>query len=292
MAKKISPAQLREARSKKIAIGLSVVFLGVLGVQGPKLMKALHGGSAPSGGTVAGALPAGVNPTLAHQETASAAPVIATSSLTSLSRFAAKDPFHSLVKTTDATSTAPPAPDKPKPAATPTPDTTQESPSSVKPDTTGKSDAPAKPAPPLETTTLPTQTFSIPKPVPNAAVLKTNGRKQILFVGDAFPSSEPMFRLVKLGKKTVEVSVLAGSFTSGAPTIKLPKGDLITLANEADGSRYVLELVNLTVATPKAPGAQTTPPATTTTTIDPTTTDLTTTTPADSAAAQTSASAG
>src|SRR6266436_5416372 len=105
MARRPTAAQLREKRSKTLAIAFSGVFLVVLVIQGPKLMKMLHGGSAPSGGTVAGALPAGANPT-APSATASGSAVaaVADGHLGNLSRFAFKDPFRALVS---GASTAP-----------------------------------------------------------------------------------------------------------------------------------------------------------------------------------------
>ena len=139
----------------------------------------------------------------------------------------------------------------------------------------------------------PTVTFTAtktPPTPPNAAVVKTNGFRQIIFVGDEFPTKGPLFKLVALGKKNIRIGVLGGSFTSGLATIKLAKGKRLTLANKADGSRYVLQLLRLTIATPPPPtaagGSSSTParttPATATTSTTPTSTTpaSTTTTPA------------
>ncbi len=94
-----------------------------------------------------------------------------------------------------------------------------------------------------------------------------------------FPTSDPLFKLIALGKKNIRIGVLGGSFTSGAPTIKLVKGKRLTLANQADGSRYVIQLLKLTTATPPPPpaGGSSRAPAGTTTAA---TTVTTTTTPA------------
>jgi hypothetical protein len=122
-------------------------------------------------------------------------------------------------------------------------------------------------------------------------VVKTNGRRQIIFVGDAFPATDPLFKLVALGKKNIRIGVLGGSFTSGAPTIKLVKGKRLTLANQADGSRYVLQLLRLTTATPPptTAGSSSTPSTTTPATTTPATTTpaTTTTTPATTTPATT-----
>jgi hypothetical protein len=274
MARRPTAAQLREKRSRTLVIAFSVVFLIVMVIQGPKLLKSLSGGSAaPVGGTVAGALPAGVNPstpTAAAATGASTAAVVADGQLSNLSRFAIKDPFHALVNV--------PTPAAPPGAAAAA---TAGNPGAQNP-------AKASPAAAAAAAVLPTVTFTATKtpPVPpNAAVVKTNGNRQVIFVGDDFPKTTPLFKLVALGKKNIRIGVLGGSFTSGAPTIKLPKGKRLTLANKADGSRYVLQLLRLTNATrppPKAGGSSSTAadPATTTTTTATTATTATTTTPA------------
>src|ERR1700704_6549607 len=101
MARRPTAAQLREKRARTLVIAFSVVFLIVMVVQGPKLLKSLNGGgAAPVGGTVAGALPPGVNPsapTGAAATGSSTTAVVADGQLSNLSRFAFKDPFHALV---------------------------------------------------------------------------------------------------------------------------------------------------------------------------------------------------
>ena len=275
MARRPTAAQLREKRARTLVIAFSVVFLIVMVIQGPKLLKSLSGGSAaPSGGTVAGALPAGVNPsapTAAAVTGSSTAAIVSDSQLSNLSRFAFKDPFHALVNVPTPTVAAGAAagaagnPDASKPA-------------------------PLSPAAAAAAAVGPTVTFTAtktPPAPPNAAVVKTNGRRQVIFVGDDFPKKSPLFKLVGLGKKNIRIGVLGGSFTSGVATIKLRKGKRLTLANQADGSRYVLQLLRLTTATPPpaTAGSSSTPsattPATTTTpvTITPATTTPATTTP-------------
>jgi len=270
MARRPTAAQLREKRSRTLVIAFSVVFLIVMVIQGPKLLKTLSGGSAaPAGGTVAGALPAGVNPsapTAAAATGSSSAVVVADGQLSNLSRFAFKDPFHALVNV---------------PIAAVTPGSTAGSPATAKPAT-------LSPAAAAAAAIIPTVTFTAtktPPTPPNAAVVKTNGNRQVIFVGDDFPKATPLFKLVALGKKNIRIGVLGGSFTSGVPTIKLAKGKRLTLANKADGSRYVLQLLRLTNATPpppKAGGSSSTAatPAPATTTTATTTTTSTTTTPA------------
>ncbi|MGH7330546.1 MAG: hypothetical protein ACREJX_19530, partial [Polyangiaceae bacterium] len=124
-----------------------------------------------------------------------------------------------------------------------------------------------------------TMTFNTKTP-PNAAIVAMNGKKQTVFLGDGFPSANPLFKLVALGAKTVRVGIFGGSFTSGTQTIKLAKGKKVTLANQSDGSHYVIELVKLTTAV--AP-VQTTPASSSTsgnsTSSGTSTTGTTTSTP-------------
>ena len=63
-----------------------------------------------------------------------------------------------------------------------------------------------------------------------------------------FPAADPVFVLESLATdgKSVEISVAGGSYSNGKQTIKLQIGKRLTLQNTSDGSRYDLEL--LTVA--------------------------------------------
>jgi len=236
-----------------------VVFVIVAVVQVPKLMKQLH----PKGAGMAAPAP-GTVPASSGATAAGAAPAAAASSqLHSFTHLRLKDPFKPLVTvpvaSTDSSSSSPSdaangeaTQTTPKPAATPKPKQ-------------------AKPA--AQPAASGTVSFSAAQPPPNAAIVKTNGHRQLIYVGDGFPTADPLFRLVALGDKTVRVGVLGGSFVSGLPTIRLARGKEVTLANEADGSRYVIELVRLTTAEAKpAAAAQPAPTTTAPTSTTPTTT--------------------
>lgn len=263
MARRLTAAQAKAAKQKKLVIVLVVVFVGVAVIQVPRLMKQLHpkaaGMAPPTPGSVAASPTAG----------ASVAPTPgAPSQLHVFSRLKWKDPFKPLVTVPQAASDG--------------------SSTSAPPSDTGPTKPPPTPkqAAAGEAAVSGTVKFSEPKPPPNAAIVKTNGQRQLVYVGDGFPTASPLFRLVALGKQTVRVGVLSGGFSSGVPTIKLIRGKRVTLANEADGSHYVIELVRLATATPKSaaaattttPAATTTTPAATTTTPTATTTTPTTTT--------------
>jgi hypothetical protein len=255
MARRLTAAQAKAAKQKKLVIVLVVVFVVVAAVQGPRLMKQLHpkpaGMAAPTPGSAAA-------PSAA---TAAAPAAAAPGQLHTFKGLRFKDPFKALVTVptgaASSSSSPPSSPTPPKPPATPKQAATGEAPAAG------------------------TVHFSESKPPPNAAIVKTNGKRQLVYVGDGFPTASPLFRLVALGKQTVRVGVLSGGFSSGAPTIKLVRGKRVTLANEADGSHYVVELIRLATAAPKqAPAAAATTPAAPAAT--PTTTTPAATTPSTS----------
>jgi hypothetical protein len=237
MARRLTAAQAKAAKQKKLVIVLVVVFVAVAAIQVPRLMKQLHpkaaGMAPPTPGAVA-ASPTGA----AGAAPAAAAP----SQLHTFKGLRFKDPFKPLVSVPtapDSSTPAAPASSTPKPPPTPKQAATGEAPASG------------------------TVKFSESKPPPNAAIVKTNGKRQLVYIGDGFPTASPLFRLIALGRQTVRVGVLSGGFSSGVPTIKLVRGKRVTLANEADGSHYVVELIRLATAAPKpAAGATTATPAT------------------------------
>jgi hypothetical protein len=270
MARRLTAAQAKAAKQKKLVILLAVVFAVVAGVQGPKFWKQLHPKPAGEAAPTPGSVPAASAP-----GDATAAPA-ANGQLHTFRHLKLKDPFKALVTipVTDSSSSSS--------SSAPAADSATEKPAPAqKPE-------PKQPKPAATPAASGTVSFSAAKPPPNAAIVTTNGRKQLVYVGDGFPTTDPVFRLVALANKAVRVGVLGGSFTNGIPTIKLARGKPVTLANEADGSRYVIKLVRLTTAAPKPEPTTTTPTATTpaattpTTTTPATTTATTTTTTASS----------
>jgi hypothetical protein len=270
-APKLTPAQIRDRKAKRTAIVLSVVFLGVLAFQGPKILKMLHGSSSSSASATTAAVTTTAAGAVTGAPTAPTVPgvpsvVVPTGPpgvLAGFSRFAIKDPFHAQLGATppvgtsgapaSTTATGSGAGANP-PATTAAATTTSVPPKSpAKATTTTPAAIPVSGAP---TASVPftTTTPSVP---PNAAVLRINGKKQIVGVDGVFPAGEPLFKLDRLGKngKSIRISVLGGSFTSGDPWIALARGKTLTLANESDGTRYIVKLVKLTNAVLPAPNA-------------------------------------
>jgi hypothetical protein len=94
--------------------------------------------------------------------------------------------------------------------------------------------------------------------------------------GGAFPATTPMFQLVSLTAKTAKVSVVGGSYATGAPTINLTVNKPLTLQNTADGTKYTIVLfpqgtVAPTGAVPSGASGASATPTTPTTPVTPTT---------------------
>src|SRR5581483_11621685 len=267
--RRITQAQIRDRRSKRLALVLGVVFLGVMGIQAPKLMKQLHHG-APAAATPPPTSAATGAPAPGATTGASGAAGTATVSvprqLTSFSLLPLKDPF-----------------DAPVHGAVGTPESSDETDADAE-----SAAANAKAAGAAAKAPAPVK-FTVPPP--NAAQIELNGRSEVVLVGAGFPSAQPMFKLVSLAKNKkgkrigVRISVVGGSFSGGDPTLLLVKGRKVTLADVTDGSRYVVEVIRLTnaVALPAAPAPSAQPTATAspgTTQPAPSAPAATTTTPA------------
>jgi hypothetical protein len=271
MARRLTATQAKAAKQKKLVILLAVIFLVVAGVQGPKFWKQLHPKPAGEAAPTPGSVPA----TSATDTATAAATPAASGRLHTFRHLKLKDPFRALVTVpvADTSSSAPP-------------DNAAKAKPPAEKQTEPKQPKPKQPKPAAAPAASGTVSFSAAQPPPNAAIVTTNGRKQLVYVGDGFPTADPVFRLVALANKAVRVGVLGGSFTDGLPTIKLARGKPVTLANEADGSRYVIKLVRLTTAAPKPEPTTTTPaaaaPAAMPAVTTPTTTTATTTTTASS----------
>ena len=76
------------------------------------------------------------------------------------------------------------------------------------------------------------------------ATIQVNGKNEVVRIGASFPSANPVFRLVSLASGVANIGIANGSYTSGAQTIRLSRGQLLTLVDTADGIRYKLRLAS------------------------------------------------
>lgn len=261
MARKtVDPLKAKQKKQKIVAAVLGVVFVGLLAFQGPRVWKQMHPPSsvqrtsyenatttttastpslaAPtlSGGSQAPGSSSSTDPSLASAPT----PTLADGQLTSFSRFASKDPFSQQVsdeKTSSSSSSSS--------------GSSKSSGGGSKPSSGGGS-----------------------APTPGTAVISVNGTLYTVAVGSDFPTSSdssvvPLFQLVSVTAHTAKISIVGGSYSSGAPTVTLHQNRPVTLMNTADGTRYKLILKPVGTAVSAAPAAPTTTNTSTTVTVPP-----------------------
>ena len=237
----------KDAKMKKVAIGLSVVLVAVLAFEVPKVM---HSGGSPT------AAPAttttSVTPATGTTATGATAPVAAPSTgtavvaatatstkltnsdqapkagkaqLYSFSHFTGKDPFAQQLVTASATQTQ----------AGGTSSSSNNSSSSSSSGSTSTSTGTTA----AVTHQHPTRTLA----VTGAARIAVNGQVQVVRVGASFPSANPLFRLVSVTNGVAKIGLAGGSYSSGAKAVSLRAGRSLTLVDTADGIHYQIRLV-------------------------------------------------
>jgi hypothetical protein len=257
--KRVDSLRAKQKRQKIIAAVLGVVFLGVLGFQGPRVWKQLHPPASPpvlsyneKHSTTTTGTPSLAAPTLGGSEApsstpSSADPSLASSSpppvadgqLSSFSLFASKDPFAQQLS--DHPPTSP----------------TSSSSGGKSGGSSGGSSGGGQSS---------SSGGSASAPTPGTAVISVNGTLYSVAVGNDFPdasstdsSVQPLFHLVSLTSHTARISIVGGSYSSGAPTVTLQENKPVTLMNTADGTRYklILNPAGTPVAAPAAPTSTT-----------------------------------
>ncbi len=261
MAKRIDPLKAKEARQRKLAIGLGVVFVAVLALQGPRTLKMLSS----SGGTVAApaTTPAPTTPTptpgtpvpAAGAQAATEDAVLADSDpppsagpgqLLTFETFSSKDPFAQQVDAAIPNAGAGPSEsnqaelevESAAGAGSPQPTT----PATTTPD---GEDAASTGGPSAPSATAPAVPFAPAAPPATATSISVNGTPANVSEDEAFPPDDPVFVLASTAAdgKSVQIGIAGGSYASGKDTIKLGLGKPLILQNTADGSRYKLELL-------------------------------------------------
>jgi len=262
MAKRhVDSLKAKQKKQKIILAVLGVVFLGVLGFQGPRTWKQLHpappvqsssSSSSSSTTTTTAGTPSLAAPTLSGSQTPSATPTpgsslasssppaVADGQLTSFSLFASKDPFAQQLSEKSGSS-----------GSSSSGGSTAGSGQNAKP--SGRSGGGGASA-----------------PTPGTAVISVNGTLYTVAVASDFPepsatdaSIVPLFHLISLTAHSAKISIVGGSYSSGAPAVTLRENKAVTLMNTADGTRYKLILKPVGTAVPTAPA----PTSTTSTTV-------------------------
>jgi hypothetical protein len=258
-SKRVDSLKAKQKRQKIIAAVLGVVFLGVLGFQGPRVWKQLHPPASQATlsynekqPTTTTGTPSLAAPTLGGSDApsstppsdpslaSSSPPAVADGQLSSFSLFASKDPFAQQL------SDHPPA-------------------SSSSPSSSGTAGGSSGGSSGGSRSSSPSGSASAPRP--GTAVISVNGTLYSVAVGNDFPeasstdsSVQPLFHLVSLTSHTAKISIVGGSYSSGAPAVTLQENKPVTLMNTADGTRYklILKPAGTAVAAPVAPTSSTT----------------------------------
>ena len=259
MAKRVDPLMAKKAKQKKLVIILSVLLVGVVAFQGPKMLKMMKGPqAAPAAAPAAPVAAPTAGAPVADPTAAAAAPaqeaVLADSDvapnaengqLVSVESFSTKDPFAQQLTVTEPNDNAAPAaadaPAGATPAAT-TPSASGAPPGTFDPLGSNPQDQDPN-APPVSTTPAAEQPATAAE-----TTISINGSTESVAAKGSFPADDPTFILESLAAdgKSAQISVAGGSYSDGKQTIKLQIGKKLTLQNTSDGSRYELEL--LTVA--------------------------------------------
>jgi hypothetical protein len=239
MAKRFDP-KAKARKQKILAAGLGVVLLAVLAFQAPTILGLFKGSSStassesaatPTPAPAAPAAPAAGGAPAPTPATAPSgqlidsdvAPEPAQGQLVSFDRFESKDPFVQQVGKAGSGTTGGGAEAKP---------------------TAAREDerlAPVDQVPtPVEE--QPAQTAAVAR----TARVSVNGVSEDVTVAGTFPESDPIFKLVSLKGTTAKIGIVDGTYATGAPTITLKKGGKpVTLMNTADGTTYVLRLLDV-----------------------------------------------
>jgi hypothetical protein len=237
-------AKAAEERKKKIVLAVvSVLLLGVLAFQLPRMLKRLHPASSAAAPTSATSNPStGVDPFGSLiGKSAKRSPLPA--------RLSAKDPFSPLIrddKTGGSSSGSAYGPSSANPTAT-------------------NANALSKPGAAPKNGAIPfTQKplapgGSTPGVSVSAAVIWINDSPQIVGLAQAFPAAAPAFKLVSVNAKAVKIRVAGGRFADGRSTITVRRGHGVTLVNTTTGVRYDIRFAAPTTAPVAMPTSATAP---------------------------------
>ena len=253
MAKRVDPLKAKQAKQKKVAIGLCVLLAAVVAFQGPKMLKMMKGPQAPVAEAApvtpvatppaTGAVPdpavvvPGTEAVLADSDLA---PNAESGQLLSIDSFSTKDPFAQQL--TEAVPSENPAPVDDDAPVTETPSDSGAPPGTFDPLGSNPQDQDPNAAPPSDAPPV------TPPATATETTISINGSTESVVPLAPFPAADPVFVLESLAAdgKSALISVAGGSYSNGKQTVKLQVGKRLTLQNTSDGSRYDLEL--LTVA--------------------------------------------
>jgi cytoskeletal protein RodZ len=223
MASRRNDAKQAERRKKLILVGLMVVFAALLAFQLPKLLK----GSGSSSSTASPSSTASTAASTPGTRSLTAAKTsVAARRVRAIHGMAPKDLFvpliHDGTSTSSSTSSSAPTTSAPAPVA--------------------QAETPAAPV-----ATLPAH---VKPAVPTAAVIWTNGQRQVVGVSQVFKVGDAQFKLVGVTRDTIRIKAVGGAFSGRGSAITVQKGRRAKLANMATGATYSLLFTQVGIAAP------------------------------------------
>ena len=230
--KKKADLKAKKARKQKTILAVvGVLFVVVLAIQAPRILKMVHGGGETTAAPYV-AFPNAVVETAAPVAIANSgkmvlpdrdlAPQASEGQLVDFELFSSKDPFVQQVKVPDGSESAGTGAGRAK-----------------DPEPNGGDSQ----APPEQEQAQGGQ--GEPAAAPTAAVISVNGAEDSVQVGGKFPTADPAFVLVSASQTSVRIGIAGGSLATGDKTVTLRRGKTLTLVNTVDGTEYHLRLVSL-----------------------------------------------
>jgi hypothetical protein len=239
-----------DRRKKLILVGLIALLAGVLAFQLPKLLKSSGSSSglaSPSVTTPATGTPA-ATPDQAPTVTATSAPA---KRVLAIRQMTPHDPFVPVGASAPASASSSSSASAPASTSASAPVSTSASaPASASASTSVSTSASQPASHSTASTVVPTASApsspaagqpAVASPAaPTAAVIWTNGKRQVVGVGHRFDVGDATFELAALDGAAMRLQVADGSFTGGKRTIAIRKGRGVTLENNATGVIYTL----------------------------------------------------
>jgi hypothetical protein len=229
MASRRVAAEQADRRKKLILVGLVVVLVALLAFELPKLLK--RSGSSSSAASTSSTTQAGpASESDGTRSLTAASRSVSVKRIRVIHQLPPKDLFVPLVHDSSSTS------------------------SSASPSTTASAPAPAAQpaasASPASTMPAVSTPAHVKPAVPTAAVIWTNGRRQIVGLSQVFAIGDARFRLVAVTRHAVRIKALGGAFSGRGPAITVSKGHRVKLANMATGVQYSLFFTEAGIAAP------------------------------------------
>ena len=239
--RRVAARNRADRRKKLLLVGLFVLLAAVLAFQLPKLLNSSGSSSStasPSVTTPATSTPAATG----GQSLTGAATSASAKRVRAIRQMTSRDPFVPVIRdersgvrvvissasapasaSASSSSSAPPA------SASASQPTSHSTALTVFPTVYRRPSSPAASQPAVASPAAPT-----------AAVIWTNGKRQVVGVGHTFDVGDATFKLAAVDGTTMRLQVADGSFTGGKRTITIRKGREVILENNATGVLYTL----------------------------------------------------